>query len=147
MPAPWRACDIKSPFQHSSKEPRSYRIQLQWAKTAVGPGGDGFSVFGPHQHSIMVSQREYSKATAQNNSNQLGAERQNEKRGADNADLPCGEHHDTQKSFQWDSPAPQHQQSATLQRKQLCQFHTFDTWVGRRSISALYCPLPVRCPR
>ena len=74
--------------QHNNKELRSHKIQLQWAKIAVGPWGDGFSVFKPHWHSIMESQKEYSKATAQNNSYQLGVEQQNEKRGADNADLP-----------------------------------------------------------
>ena len=47
----------------SSKEPRSHKTQFQWAKTAVGPGGDGFSVSGPHRHSIMGSQNKYSKAT------------------------------------------------------------------------------------
>ena len=55
MPAPRQVSEVKWPLQHSSKELRSHKTQFQWAKTAVGPGGDGFSVFGPHQHYIMES--------------------------------------------------------------------------------------------
>lgn len=63
MPAPRRASEVKWLLRRSSKEPRSHKTQFQWAKTAVGPGGDGFSVFGPHWHSIVESQNKSSGAT------------------------------------------------------------------------------------